>query len=349
MKPLFPSRDPATLRLARSLATLAATDVPLLLEGETGTGKSWVARRIHLRGRPRLPLLEVDCGAVPEGLFPAEMFGHVAGAFTDATRSRAGALARAGAGTVVLDRVDVLPAGAQVSVLRALDERRFVPLGGTTAVALRARVVAIVGPGVREAVASGALRADLYHRLAGFHAVLPPLRERPADILPFARAFLRRQGRRGRQLRLTADAEEVLMEVLMDLEEHRRERRVRVESGDHLPAVKVDGVKLRQVFFNLIANAIRHMGECEDPCVRVSAETQGDKAVFCVRDNGIGIPPDLQEKIFEPFRHYSVSGSPGLGIGLSTVKRAVTAWGGRVWVESRPGEGAAFFFTAPLA
>ncbi len=211
MKPLFPSRDPATLRLARSLATLAATDVPLLLEGETGTGKSWVARRIHLRGRPRLPLLEVDCGAVPEGLFPAEMFGHVAGAFTDATRSRAGALARAGAGTVVLDRVDVLPAGAQVSVLRALDERRFVPLGGTTAVALRARVVAIVGPGVREAVASGALRADLYHRLAGFHAVLPPLRERAADILPFARAFLRRQGRRGRQLRLTADAEEVLL------------------------------------------------------------------------------------------------------------------------------------------
>ncbi|MBC7229641.1 MAG: PAS domain-containing sensor histidine kinase [Actinobacteria bacterium] len=146
-----------------------------------------------------------------------------------------------------------------------------------------------------------------------------------------------------------ADAEEVLMEVLMDLEEHRRERRVRVESGDHLPAVRVDGVKLRQVLFNLIGNAIRHMGECDDPCVRVSAETQGDKAVFCVQDNGIGVPLDLQEKIFEPFRHYSVSGSPGLGIGLSTVKRAVTAWGGRVWVESRPGEGAAFFFTAPLA
>jgi len=76
---------------------------------------------------------------------------------------------------------------------------------------------------------------------------------------------------------------------------------------------------------------------------------QAGTATFCVRDNGIGIPPDLHDKIFEPFRHFSLAGSQGLGIGLSTVKRAVTAWGGKVWVESTPGKGAAFFFTVPLA
>ncbi len=145
-----------------------------------------------------------------------------------------------------------------------------------------------------------------------------------------------------------ADAEEVLMEVLMDLEGICAEKKVRVDTGDQLPEVRVDAVKLRQVFFNLIANAVKHMGDCEDPIISIGAKAHDDTAVFCVRDNGIGIPAELQDKIFEPFRHYSISGSPGLGIGLSTVKRAVTAWGGRIWVESRPGEGAAFYFTCPL-
>lgn len=212
MNALFPSRDPATARLATTLANLARTDLPLLLEGETGTGKSWVARRLHRRSRPRRPFVVVDCGAVPESLFPAEVFGHVAGAFTDARRARSGALVRAGAGTVVLDRLDVLPPAAQVSLLRALDERRFVPLGGAAPVPLRARLVATAGPNVAEAVAAGVLRADLYHRVAGFHAVLPPLRHRSADILPTARAFLRRLGRRqGRSFHLAGEAEAALL------------------------------------------------------------------------------------------------------------------------------------------
>ncbi|NPV59993.1 MAG: PAS domain S-box protein [Actinobacteria bacterium] len=146
-----------------------------------------------------------------------------------------------------------------------------------------------------------------------------------------------------------ADAEEVLMETLLDLGEQSGDRRVRIETDGDLPAVRADAVKLRQVFYNLIGNAIKHMGNREDPRVNIGAEIRGDTAVFWVRDNGRGIPVELQEKIFEPFHHYSVEGTPGLGIGLSTVKRAVTAWGGRVWVESRPGEGATFYFTAPLA
>jgi PAS domain S-box-containing protein len=145
------------------------------------------------------------------------------------------------------------------------------------------------------------------------------------------------------------DPEEVLMEVLMDLEEDIRKKKVRVELAADMPHIEVDAVKLRQVLGNLLSNAIKHMGDNSEPYVEVSASAQGGTATFCVRDNGIGIPSELHRKIFEPFRHFSLAGSPGLGIGLSTVKRAVKAWGGRAWVESSPGEGAAFFFTAPLA
>ncbi|MBN2026941.1 MAG: PAS domain S-box protein [Actinobacteria bacterium] len=144
------------------------------------------------------------------------------------------------------------------------------------------------------------------------------------------------------------DPEEILMEVLMDLEEDIRCKGVEVSVQNELPCVKVDAVKLRQVLNNLIGNAIKHMGNILEPQVEVGMEVQGRTATFFVRDNGIGIPAELQEKIFEPFRHFSLAGSQGLGIGLSTVKRAVAAWGGMVWVESQPGAGAAFFFTAPL-
>lgn len=212
MKPLFSSREAAAAQVARSLAAVAATDLPLLVEGETGTGKSWVAARVHRVGRAGRPLVVVDCGATPEALFPAEVFGHRAGAFTDATRARRGALDRAANGTVVLDRLDVLPMSAQVALLRALEERRFTPLGSSDSAAVQARFICIVGSGVKDAVKAGIFRADLFHRVAGLHAVLPPLRERAGDILPFARSFLRRRARSlGRPLHLTVDAEAALL------------------------------------------------------------------------------------------------------------------------------------------
>ena len=145
------------------------------------------------------------------------------------------------------------------------------------------------------------------------------------------------------------DPEEVLLEILADFEDELQSKKIRVEAGTDLPRIEVDGVKLRQVFSNLITNAIKHMGDNVQPSLQVSASCEGTTATFCVRDNGIGIPPELHNKVFEPFRHFSLTTSPGLGIGLSTVKRAVKAWGGKVWVESKPGEGAAFYFTAPLA
>jgi signal transduction histidine kinase len=149
--------------------------------------------------------------------------------------------------------------------------------------------------------------------------------------------------------RCDVDPEEVLMEVLVDLKEEAQRRGVGIEVATDLPRIAVDAVKLRQVLNNLISNALKHMGERRHREVVISAASDGPLATFCVRDNGIGMPAELHDRIFEPFRRFSLVDSQGLGIGLSTVKRAVTAWGGRVWVESKPGEGAAFYFTAPLA
>ena len=148
---------------------------------------------------------------------------------------------------------------------------------------------------------------------------------------------------------LAVDAEEVLLEVLMDLEEEIQGKGAAVKIRDRLPAVRAEAVKLRQVFFNLVGNALKHMGNVEDPRVEIGARVEGDLAIFRVSDNGVGIPSALQEQIFEPFKHFSMDGTPGLGIGLSTVKRAVRSWGGKIWVESSPGEGATFLFTVPLA
>lgn len=212
MRPLFVSRNRPTARLATTLARLATTDLAVLLEGETGSGKSFAARAIHRRGRRGRPLVVIDCGAIPETLLAAELFGHRAGAFTDATRARRGWLERAGDGTVVLDRIDALAATAQVALLRVLEERTFYPVGAVTVSRLEARIVATVSAGAAERLADGSLRADLYHRLAGFHAFLPPLRERREDILPFSLTTLRALGpRTGGERALHPEAEALLL------------------------------------------------------------------------------------------------------------------------------------------
>lgn len=208
MRPLFPSYNPQAKRLAEKLAKLAPTTLPILLEGETGTGKSFFARRIHRRGRAGRPLVVVDCGAIPETLFPAELFGYVAGAFTDATRARKGWFAAASDGTLVLDRVDALPLSSQAVLLRALEERRFIPIGSQKAWPFLARVVALCGPDLQDKIREGSFRSDLYHRLAGFHAKLLPLRERREDILPAARRFL---AKHKPALSLTEEAQRLLL------------------------------------------------------------------------------------------------------------------------------------------
>lgn len=196
MGALLTSRNRAVQALARRLERLVPTELPLLFEGETGTGKTRLARRVHAASRRGRPLVTVDCAGLPPGLLASELFGHRAGAFTDATRARKGLLARAAGGTVVLDRVETLPDEGQVALLRVLEERSFTAVGTATGTRFEARVVATATAGLQRLLDDGRLRRDLYHRLAGFHAVLPPLRERPEDVLPAARVALRRAARR---------------------------------------------------------------------------------------------------------------------------------------------------------
>ncbi len=212
MRPLFASRDPRTADLARRLARVAGADLAVLLEGETGSGKSFIAARIHRRSRRGGPLVVVDCASLPTSLLPAELFGHAGGAFTDAGAARAGWLERAGTGTLVLDRVDALEPEGQAALLRVMEERLFVPLGASTPRRFGARVVATADQGLAARLEDRSFRRDLYHRLAGLHAVVPPLRERPDDIVPLAERLLAGHAARGgTPLRLTDEARDVLL------------------------------------------------------------------------------------------------------------------------------------------
>ncbi len=116
-----------------------------------------------------------------------------------------------------------------------------------------------------------------------------------------------------------------------------------------IPAVLLDPARLKQVLSNLVGNAPKFLGDNPSPRVEVGGEREGGLVTVFVRDNGIGIPDLEQEAVFQPFMRLEAECSPGLGIGLSTVKRAVEAWGGEVWAESAPGEGSTFYFTAPAA
>lgn len=174
------------------LPRIAASDSTVLLEGETGTGKSLIARAIHQASpRARGPLVVVDCGAIPPTLIESELFGHERGAFTGAVAARVGAFEAAAGGTLFLDEVGELPLDMQPKLLRALEDRLIKRVGSTVPTRLDLRVIAASNRDLRQAVNRGALRGDLYYRLNIVKLRLPPLRERPDDIPLLVEAFYR--------------------------------------------------------------------------------------------------------------------------------------------------------------
>jgi len=173
----------AMVELRRQLAAVAEIGSTLLLTGETGTGKGLAARLVHrLSQRAVRPFVHVDCAALSPTLVESELFGHERGAFTSAAGRHAGRFELAGDGTIFLDEIGDLDARLQSKLLRVLDDRRYERLGGSETLAMRARVVAATSHDLRRAVREGRFRADLYYRLAVFHLVLPPLRERSEDL-----------------------------------------------------------------------------------------------------------------------------------------------------------------------
>jgi DNA-binding NtrC family response regulator len=186
------------LRQAFAVLELAArSDVTVLLEGETGTGKELAARALHeASARRRGPFVAVDCGALPESLVDSELFGHVRGAFTGATSDRKGALLRASGGTLFLDEIDGVSPAVQARLLRALEERVVRPVGADRELPLDVRLVVASQASLPARVAEGTFRADLFYRIAVLHLRLPPLRERREDIATIVAELLRRRGLR---------------------------------------------------------------------------------------------------------------------------------------------------------
>jgi transcriptional regulator with GAF, ATPase, and Fis domain len=191
------SRSPATVRVVRQARQVAVTDTPVLITGETGTGKEVLANAIHgWSNRSDRPLVGINCAALPPGLIESELFGHVKGAFSGATGSRMGRFQAANGGTLFLDEIGELSIELQAKLLRVVQEGCFEPVGSDRTVRVDVRIIAATNVDLLAAVADHRFREDLYYRLAVFPVHLPPLRERPEDIRPIAEHFLASLSRR---------------------------------------------------------------------------------------------------------------------------------------------------------
>jgi two-component system response regulator AtoC len=188
-------KSKATLEVLKDIARVAKTPVTVLIEGETGTGKELVARTIHQQWAPDEPFVGINCAAQVSNLLESELFGHERGAFTGAVQRKLGKLEFAGNGTVFLDEIGELPLEIQAKFLRVLQEKQFQRVGGLRDIAFKARLLAATNRNIESMVKAGGFREDLYFRLKVFVIHIPPLRERPEDIVVLAENFITRMNR----------------------------------------------------------------------------------------------------------------------------------------------------------
>jgi two-component system response regulator AtoC len=234
-------QSPAFIEALRTAEQVAPTNLPVLITGETGTGKELMARAVHsMSQRRERPFLAVNCGALPESILSSTLFGHVKGAFTGATRDRKGIFAEADGGTVFLDEVGDMPAEVQVALLRTLEQGEIVPVGADRPVIVDVRVVSATHKDLAAMVAERTLREDLFWRIRGVELLLPALRDRAGD-LPLLAAFFLQQcaslSRDGRVRFLSPATQDALLEHPWpgNLRELRFEmQRATVLAGDRL-------------------------------------------------------------------------------------------------------------------
>jgi two-component system NtrC family response regulator len=195
------------------VSLVAKTDATVLVQGESGTGKELLARAIHAESRrSSAPFVPINCGAIPDGLLEAELFGHEKGAYTGAHVQRRGKLELSDRGTVFLDEIAEMSLALQVKLLRFLQEREVERIGGRQRISINTRVIAATNKDLKLEVAAGRLREDLYFRLSVVTITLPPLRERGEDVGMLANEFLRRNCQKyGRKLQFSGEALDAIL------------------------------------------------------------------------------------------------------------------------------------------
>lgn len=227
----FVTRDRRLLAMLENIDLIAQTDLPVLISGESGTGKELIASAIHAASERRdRPFVPINCGAIPGELHESEFFGHLRGSFTGATADKTGLFEQAHGGTVFLDEIGEMEPQAQVKLLRILESGEIRRVGETRLRTVDVRVVTATNTDLEKKLAEGRFRPDLFYRIRGYEIHLPPLRDRPGDILVIAEHFLR-EGNRGypRQLRFAPDARRLFLRH--DWQGNVRELRFIVQKG----------------------------------------------------------------------------------------------------------------------
>ncbi len=209
------TNDPQMLAVLERVQQVAPTDASVLVQGESGTGKTHIARMVHHNSqRADKPLVEVNCAAIPESLIESELFGHVKGAFTGASQERSGRFLSADGGTLFLDEVGEIPLHLQAKLLRVIQDKEFEPVGSDKPVKVDVRIIAASNQNLRQNVDNGEFRSDLYYRLAVIPLYIPALRERPGDIPLLLQYFCHNLERRGYADDVECGAE--AMRMMMD-------------------------------------------------------------------------------------------------------------------------------------
>jgi DNA-binding NtrC family response regulator len=200
------------VRVFKMVEKVADSEATIMIQGESGTGKELIARQIHYSSRRVAgPFISINCGAIPRDLLESNLFGHVKGSFTGAVKDSAGLLQVAEGGTFFLDEVGETPLATQVKLLRALQEREIIPVGGTQSIKIDCRLVAATNSDLEREVAEGRFRADLYYRLNVIPIKLPALRQRRDDIPLLVDHFLKRHSPEGRMKNVSKEAMDVLL------------------------------------------------------------------------------------------------------------------------------------------
>ncbi len=264
-------------RVGRTIDSLAATDVDILIHGETGTGKEVVAHALHARSGRKGPFVALNCGALPESVFESEMFGHETGAFTGADKRRIGKIEHASGGTLFLDEIESMPLALQVKLLRVLQERSIERLGSNATIPVDCRIVAATKTDLKRLSEQGGFRSDLYYRLNVVTIELPPLRQRLDDIGPLMTYFLSQASRRFNRDAPAWDEQDLFRWQHHDWPGNVRELKAVAERlclgvGDGLDTIQAEAVSLAARLDNYERSLIREALRSSRGSVAIAAE-----------------------------------------------------------------------------